>query len=108
MIESDSKEFNRSDWCGSGSEIGITSDQWSSKALCEHKVGGIISGEVVAELPDLRKEEVMRIPVEAEIQQVLQRLIGTTYGNGALAYETAEYLRNFEIQEMRSMQRFVA
>jgi len=45
--------------------------------------------------------------MNAEIQQVANRLVGTLYGDDALPYQTPQHLGDFKIEEVRRVQTFI-
>jgi hypothetical protein len=49
----------------------------------------------------------MRIPSDAEIQQITERLVSAVYGNHTLMYETTQHLGDLKVQKVKRMEGFV-
>jgi len=62
---------------GSGREAAVSREQRSIEPFSQSYIGGIISGEIVAQLPDTRQEERMWMVHYAEVQQIGKRLLGS-------------------------------
>ncbi len=82
----------------------VTGNQWRAEFFGKANIGRIISGKIVAKLPNPRQENEMGIPYKPEIQQVLNRLFGAARWNRTFPHKAPQDLGDFKIQEMRSMQ----
>jgi hypothetical protein len=66
------------------SESSVPRHENSSQFLSERDVCSIIGGEIVTELPNTGQEHEMRIPGNAEIQQMADRIVSTMYRDDSL------------------------
>jgi len=74
---------------GCGSESSVPRNQRSSEFFGKHNVRGIVGRKIMTQSPNPGQERKMRIPSDAEIQQITDRLVSTVCGNHTLMYETA-------------------
>jgi hypothetical protein len=65
----------------SSGEPSVTRKQSSAEFFRQHYVGRVISGKIVTELPNPGQQYEMGIPRDAEVEQVLNRLMGASCWN---------------------------
>jgi hypothetical protein len=85
----------------------VSCDKWSIQHFGKSQIGGIISRQTVAHLPDAGKQDEMRVARKRKINEIGQRFAAPFRGDDGGAHVAAQDLRNFEVEKMRSMERFV-
>ena len=58
-------------------ETCITSHERSGKGLSEREIRSVVGRQGMAQLPDTEEEHIMRIAVEGQVGQIIQRRLGT-------------------------------
>jgi hypothetical protein len=88
-----------------GCDAAIAGEQRSVEDLSERNVNRIVRGECRTELPDARKEEIMRIAMERKVAKILKRFLPSLLSQRPVADIAAQDLGNFDVEEVRSVQR---
>jgi transposase len=99
---------NQLDACmmaGRGGEASITREQRSVERLGEGDVDGVVSREIVPQIPDARQKEIMRISVHGKIREIGESRAATFTIDLAVRRISPNHLRDFDVEQMRSMQR---
>lgn len=91
-----------------GNQANIARNQSGPEFLGKYNVGRVIRGEVMTKPPDAGKQNEVWIARKAHILQVVERFFGTRSRERTFPYETPQDLRDFQIQQVRRMQRFAA
>ena len=79
------------------SKATVPCHQRSPQLFGEHDIGRIVGRQVVTQFPDARQEDEMSIPIEAEIQQIAQGLVGTAPSKHPLPHKTPQHLGNLKV-----------
>src|SRR5262245_21383953 len=83
-----SEEFDEHGMARGRSEACIAGDQWRPESLGKPDVSSIVGREIVTELPNSRQERKMGVASDAEVQEILERLVGTRCCDCALCQQT--------------------
>ncbi len=83
-------------------------DQRGAKLFGERYVACVVGGEIVSATPNPGKKNEMRISSNPEVEQIANCLIGAARWDRSAAHETPHHLDNLKIQQVRSVQGFVA
>jgi len=75
-----------------------------AQILRKHDISSVIGGEIVAELPNARQQNQMRIPCHPQVHEVADRLISASSRDNSLLCEAPEYLCDLKVQEVRRVQ----
>ena len=68
---------------------------------------GIRGGEIVSQIPDPRQKEIMRVSAEGKVSEVGKSRAAAFVVDLALCRIPADDLRDFDIEQMRRMQRLL-
>ncbi len=85
----------------------VSCDERSIQRFSKSQIGGVISGETVPHLPDARKQDEMWIAGKRKINEIGESFGAAVSGDDCGAHVAAQDLRDFQVDEMRSMQRLV-
>lgn len=85
----------------------IQSDQRRAEQLGQRDVGRVVGRQVAAQRPDAGQQQLMRVPLERQVGEVLQRLARAFGGKRTLRDETAQHLSDLEVQQVGRVQRGV-
>ena len=85
----------------------VARKQWSVERFGESDVDGIIGREIIPQIPDARQKEVMRVSAEGKVSEVGESRAAAFAIDLALCRIAADDLRNFDIEQMRCMQRLL-
>ncbi len=98
------------EWCiaRSSSEAAVAGEQRSTEFFGKYEISCIVSGKVVTAPPDLRQQDEMGIARNPEVLEIEHCLLGAARRNRSFPRQSPEDLGNLNIQEVRSMQGFVA
>lgn len=92
----------------SGGELVIARKQWCVKGFCKSNISCVIRGHVVAEFPDSRQKQVMRITGNWKIAEVFYCLKTPGCAEFSSKRITTKDLGNFDIEQARCMKRFLS
>ena len=90
---------------GRGGEALVARQQRRVERFGKGDVDGIIGGEIVSQIPDPRQKEIMRVSAERKVGEVGESRATAFAVDLALCRIAADDLRNFDIEQMRRMQR---
>jgi hypothetical protein len=82
----------------------VARKQRSVERFGKGDVDGIIGREIVPQIPDTRQKEIMRVSAEGEVSESRAAAFAVDL---ALCRIPADDLRNFDIEQMRRMQRLL-
>lgn len=85
---------------GSSSQSLVTSEQGSVQGLGERNVDSVICCQIVAQLPDPRKQEIMRIPRNRKIGHVPERFTATFRCQLTRECVPAKHLCHFDVYQV--------
>jgi len=88
-------------------ERAISCDERCIQRLRKSEIRRVVSRQAVPHLPDALEQHEMGIAGERKVGEVGESFRAALSGDGARALISAQDLRNFEIDQMRSMQRLV-
>jgi len=89
-------------------ERGVAGDHRRIKRLCQSNVHGVVRRHVLAQLPRSSEKIEMSVTVEVEVDEVLDRLGSTVSRHFARPNEASEALRNFDVDQMGTMELVVS
>ena len=72
----------------------------------ESNVGCVVRRKIIPKPPNVRQENEVRIARYAQIEHVLDRLIGTRSRNRPFPHQSPQDLRHLKVEKVRSMKRF--
>lgn len=90
---------------GRGGKTPVTRKQWSVEHLGQRNVDSVVGGKIVPQFPDARQQEVMRISVQPKVGEVGQRRAAALAIDIAVGRVSAYHLCDFDINQMRRVQR---
>ena len=90
---------------GSVSKTPVAREQRRIEYFCERDIDGIISGEIVSQIPYLLQEEGVWIPVQGEIGRVDKSLPPPLRVDISVGCTPANRLRDLDIEQMGSEER---
>jgi len=99
-----SDQLDPSGVSGGRCQGGIPSHEGDGEGLGKGDIRGIIGGEIVPELPDSRKEDVMGIAGEREVHQVFERLQAPLPIKIPSRRVPAKHLHDLQVEEVRRVQ----
>ena len=85
----------------------VARKQRSVERFGKGDVDGIIGREIVPQIPDTRQKEIMRVSAEGKVSEVGESRTAAFAVDLALCRIPADDLRNFDIEQMRRMQRLL-
>jgi hypothetical protein len=85
----------------------ISCNKRSIQRFGKSQVSGVISGKTVPHLPDSRKQDVMRVTGERKLNEVGESFGAAVHRYSGGAHIAAQNLRDFQVNEVRSMERLV-
>lgn len=88
-------------------QAAVAGQKRDAEIFRESNVDRVVSSDVGPKLPDPGQEKIVRITEWLEIRQMRQRLLRTRNGNSAAKNETAQHLRDLNIEEMRHVDRLL-
>src|ERR1700722_6002084 len=88
-----------------GGETLIAGEQRSVERFGKGYVDGIIGREIVPQIPDPPQKEIVRISVQGKIREVGESRATTFAIDLAVCRITSDHLRDFNIEQMRHVQR---
>jgi len=88
-----------------GRKSRVARDKGNVESLGESDVDRIERCQILAQIPSTFQKGRMRIPRQREIKQVVNRLTGTSRGNDAGHRLTSQNLGDFDVEQMRGVQR---
>ena len=90
---------------GCSSQTLITCEQRSVKRFREGHIDGIVSREIVPQIPDPRQKEIVRISTQGKVREVGQSCAAAFAIDFAVRRISPDHLRDFDIEQMRHVQR---
>lgn len=90
---------------GRRGEALVKREQGSFEDLGERDVGRVVCGEILAERPDSREQDVVLMAHEAKVSEVRQRHARPLGAEGADRDVPAKGLQDLEVQEVRHVER---
>lgn len=72
--EKGSDDFDGGMMSGSGGELGIARQQRCVKGFCQSNIGSVVSGHIVAELPDSGQKQIMWVTGQRKVGEILYGL----------------------------------
>ena len=103
-----SKQLDAHPTGGGRSEAGVTSHQGGAQFCGECNVSGIVGRQIMPQPPDMWQEEKVGIARQAEVEQILERLIGALGGNRGFPHQSPQDLRHLNVEKVRSVKGFAA
>lgn len=100
-----SDQFDSRMMASRGGETLVTRQQRCVERFGKGDVDGIIGCEIVSQIPDTRQKEIMRVSAEGKVSEVGESRAAAFAVDLALCRVSADDLRNFDIEQMRRMQR---
>jgi hypothetical protein len=88
-----------------GAETLIARNQRGVERFGKGDIDGIVGREIVPQIPNTRQKEIMRVSVEGKISEVGESRATAFAVDLALGRVPADDLRNFDVEQMRRMQR---
>jgi hypothetical protein len=88
--------------CG---ETPIAREQRSIESFGKGNVDGVVSREIVPQIPDSGQKEVVRISAQGEIREVGESRATAFVVDLAIRCVSANHLRDLDIEQMRRVQR---
>ena len=85
----------------------VARKQRSVERFGKGDVDGIIGREIVPQIPDTRQKKIMRVSAEGKVSEVGESRAAAFAVDLALCRIPADDLRNFDIEQMRRMQRLL-
>jgi hypothetical protein len=85
----------------------VSCDERGVERLSKREVSGVISRQSVAHLPNAGEQDEMRIAGEWKIDEIGDSFSAAFRGDDGRAHVAAQDLGNFQVDEVRSMQRLV-
>lgn len=85
----------------------VTRNQSRAEFFGKRDVGRIIRRQIVAELPNARQQNVVGIAGHTQVEQVLDGPFSKVRWDCSIPDQASQYLGDFEIQQVRSVQGFV-
>ena len=90
---------------GGSGETFVTGEQRGVEHFGQGDVHGVIGREMVPQIPDARQQDIVRIPVQRKVCEVSESHAAALGINLAVCGITANHLRNFDVEQMRRVQR---
>jgi hypothetical protein len=84
-----------------GAQRPIPRHEGRIQRLGQREIGGVVSREVVPQLPDALQQNVVRIPVERKIGEIAQRLTAPFGRDQAQTDVPAQNRRRFNVEQVR-------
>jgi hypothetical protein len=81
----------------------VARDQRRVESLCQSDVSGVVSGDVVSELPRTTEQIDMGMTVEMKVNQISDCAVRPSGGDVACPHETPESLEDFDVDQVRRM-----
>src|SRR6266480_1643297 len=91
-------------YAGDVREPCIRGEERCGKRLGEREVHGVVGGCVASKRPDPRQEDVVRISVQVEVTEVLERFPRPLVGHPTHPRVPSQRLRHLEVDQMRCME----
>jgi hypothetical protein len=85
----------------------VPRDQWSIERFRKGQVSGVVGCQSMLHLPDACEQDQMRIACQRKINEIGESFAGPLSGDDCGTHVAPQYLRDFEIDEMRGMERLV-
>jgi hypothetical protein len=85
----------------------VSRNEWGIQRFSKGQISGVISRQTVPHLPDTSEQNEMRIAGEWKVDEIGESFGAPFSGDDGRAHVTAQDLRDFQIDQMRSMQRLV-
>jgi len=85
----------------------ISCNERSIQGFSKSQVSGVIGGKTVPHLPDSRKQDVVRVTGERKLNKVAESFGAAVRRYSGRAHVAAQNLRDFQVNEVRSMERLI-
>ena len=85
----------------------VSCDEGCIQRFRQGQVSGVVSGQAVPHLPNAIEQDEMRIAGKWKIEEIRESFRTALSGDDARALVSAQDLRDFQVDQMRSMQRLV-
>lgn len=85
----------------------VSCDKRRIQRFRQGQVSGVIGGQAVPHLPNAIEQDEMRIAGKWKIEEIREGFRTALGGDDARALISAQHLRDFQVDQMRSMQRLV-
>ncbi len=79
----------------------ITCEQWSVERFRKGHIDGIVSREIVPQIPDPRQKKIVRISAQGKVRKVGESGAAAFATDLAVRRISPDHLRNFDIKQMR-------
>lgn len=99
------EQFDRSAVSADGGKGRIPGDKRSLQDFSQRHIRRVVHSKIVSQFPDARQEQIVGIPNERKVRQVLKRLRAAIWCQYAARRVSSQYLRDFEINQVRDVQR---
>ena len=83
----------------------VARKQWCVERFGKGDINGVVGREIVPQIPDTRQQEIMRVSAEGKVSEVGKSRAAALVVDLALCRVPADDLRDFDIEQMRRMQR---
>jgi len=98
-------QFDPRVMAGGRGEAPVARQERCVKRLGQRDIGGIIGRQIVAQVPDARQKEIMRISPQSQIGQVAEGETAPCTVDIALRGVAPDHLGYFDIEQMRRVER---
>src|SRR5579864_6994109 len=85
----------------------ISCDERSIQGFGKSQISGVISRKTVPHLPDAREQDVMRVAGERKVNKVGESFGAAVRRYSGGAHVAAQDLRDFQVNEVRGMERLI-
>src|SRR5690348_9893837 len=99
------RQFDPRAMAGGGGKAAVAGHQWRLERLGQRNIGSVIGRQVVPQLPYARQQEIMRISPRGKVGQIRQGYAATLALDFSSRSVTADDLRNFDIEQVRRVER---
>jgi len=104
-ITSRSYQFDQCVMAGCSGQMLITREQRSVERFRKGHIDGIVSREIIPQIPDPRQKEIVRISAQGKVREVGESRAAAFAIDLSVRRISSDHLRDFDIEQMRHVQR---